>query len=159
MKLTYPSPRNPGPPHVSLDVPDTWDVVNVPDAALAAREGGDEPRFATNVAVEIRRYDGGFTLDEATAALNAAIDGLTEVRDVGRINVSQSGLPAYVREFAHRDPMAGTLIQNSRVVVIDEGVFVTVVQVIGASAGDSPDSVRIMRDVADSVSISPGHTS
>ena len=66
--LTHPSEQFPGPPTVSLDVPDGWVPVHRPGLLLAVklpREGA----FAPNVVVNIEAYAPGLGIDAPMARI------------------------------------------------------------------------------------------
>jgi len=154
MIITYPSEVVPGPPTVTLDKPEGWEVVETPAAQIAVRKLVEPAKFAANVIVEITTYGLEYDLEVATAALDAAIDELDQVEDIGRTTVNQGGLPAYVREFAHVDERAGGLVQNTRVIVAKSGTIVTVVQVTGSASANSLEAdLQQVRDIADSVTV------
>lgn len=51
--LTYPSKVNPGPPTLTLDVPDGWEQLALPQTLLATREPATDGAFATNIVARL----------------------------------------------------------------------------------------------------------
>ncbi|EWT06413.1 hypothetical protein N864_21630 [Intrasporangium chromatireducens Q5-1] len=66
--LTHPSVQFPGPPTVSLDVPDGWVPVHRPGLLLAAKLPREQA-FAPNVVVNVEAYAPGLGVDAPMARM------------------------------------------------------------------------------------------
>jgi hypothetical protein len=75
--LKYPSEQFPGPPSVTVEIPDGWSPVRVPGTLLAARRNDTGGRFAPNVVVGGFTRSGDFTIGRALAELKSYVEDRT----------------------------------------------------------------------------------
>ncbi len=151
----YPGAVFVGPPSIALETPDGWTPLINPDAAIAViRVPVEGEPFTPNVVVQHLRFPGGYSLDQAIVAVDSALDSLDEVQDGGRDAGEQFGVPTYIREVGFRHPDVGTLIQHVRVLAVQNGPYVDVVQVTGTVAGNVVlEDLPLVRSIADSVDV------
>ena len=71
--IEYPSADFPGPPRITVDVPDDWETLTVPGVQVAVAQPRVEGTFRANVVVTVQRFGPEFTLEEARAVPGATI--------------------------------------------------------------------------------------
>lgn len=152
----YPGKVFVGPPSVVLETPDGWGPLLDASAVIAViRERVEGENFTPNVIVQHLRFAAGYTLGNAITAVDEALDALDDLQDGGRDAGEQFGVATYIREVGFRHPVAGTLIQHVRILTIENGPYVDVVQVTGTAAGSSAvEDLAQVRTIADSVAVS-----
>lgn len=154
MHFHYPSRAFPSPVSVRVDLDDAWEPLPDP-AFLVAGRRSYEDGLASSLTVQSTRYPSPFTVEDATAALNQAIDDVGESTEIARAQGVQSGFPVYVREFAYEPEPGRGILQNARIIVVEEGAFVSVVQVMVGVTSDDPVRIAEARAIADSVEVGP----
>jgi hypothetical protein len=93
--LSYPSERFPGPPSVSLEVPEGWEPVAVPSVVLAARATGEHD-FAPNVIVRVGTRPGMDQPTDALMELTGSMQGRQDAQ-VGTMRDVEIGGLRFVR--------------------------------------------------------------
>ena len=153
--IEHPGPLFTSAPKIKLEIPDDWDVIPEPRAAIVVRRRTSDPTaFAANIVVQQLRFAPGHTLQDAASLVDKALDALVEHEDGIRDFGEQFGVPVYVREVSFRHPQAGTLLQHVRVFAVTNGPYVDVVEVTGTASGsDIVEDLPTVRTIADSVSV------
>ena len=152
----YPGSVFVGPPSVEVKVPDSWVPVFDPATVFIARNAtAEDGKFASNVTIQHVRFGAGYTLAQATAVVDHALEALPDFQDGGRDSGEQFGVPTYIREGAFVHAEAGTLVQHVRIFLIENGPFVDVIQTTGTVSGlSATQELPAVREVADSVRVS-----
>src|SRR5690625_5792251 len=68
-RISYPSAEFPGPPRITVEIPDAWQTLTVPGVQLAVAQPRVEGSFRANVVVTVQRFAADFTLEAARAGL------------------------------------------------------------------------------------------
>ena len=152
-RIGFPSTRYPGPPAVSLELSPSWEGGITADTLLSARRVAGPGEFIANVTVRWQRVGAELGLPQAAKLVDAGVEGLTEVQDIGRWMVTSGDLRGYAREFSFRDPRAGVLAQAWRVFVLERGEVADLVEVVGTVGAGQTDEFVQVREILDSVRI------
>lgn len=152
--LSFPGPEFPAPPSVSLDLPEGWEPLLLPEALVAAAAPLVEGAYRPNVCVTVERVPGGRTLDEAAAQVAARLEAADEYDELGRERTTASGVEAFRIEGGFRTDYAGVLFQAARVVVLPRGAFTDVVHAVATCHGTQAlDLVPVLRGVLDGLTL------
>lgn len=137
MTTTIGSPTElfPGPPTVSLDVPDDWVATPAPDAVLAARRPGEAGEFMSNVVVRVDHREDGFVVDRAVEEIRRNAASRPSGESAGVFRGEIDGVPFDGVDISWVDERAGTILQVhlfSAVPPVVEGGATYLVQMIGS---------------------------
>src|SRR5699024_6788498 len=81
--IEYPSADCPGPPRITVQIPDDWETLTVPGVQVAAAQPRVEGTFRANVVVTVQRFGPEFTLEAARAGLDQRKAALPELEELG----------------------------------------------------------------------------
>lgn len=144
-QLTYPSETFPGPPSVTLDVPDTWAPVRVGGALMSCRRIESDRGFAPNVVVRGFQRDSDFTLRDALAELRTFVEGQPDGVVDTPFDLDLDGQPLLGVNVSWTDPAIGVVVQIHLFHSSRRGRVVDLVQATGSVGGD--DAQRSYGDV------------
>ncbi len=155
--LTYPSAQIPGPPHISMDVPDDWEVLTIPGVQIAIAEPVVDGQFRLNVVVTVQRFAAGFTLEQAEQGLEKRKKSLPELEDLGTGELESQGRTWVASEYGYTQPGRPTVVQAARYCLVERGDVVDVVEVIGSCGAESADDdIELLRTIQDSLRVTEG---
>lgn len=155
-RIGFPSARYPGAPEVSLSLPASWEGAFTAGTLLSARRITGPGEFIANVAVRWQRVGAELDLPHAAKLVDAGVEDLADVQDIGRWLVTSGELRGYAREFSFRDPQAGVVAQAWRVFVVGRGEVADLVEVVGTVGVAQTEVFAQVRQILDSVSITAG---
>ena len=152
--LTYPSAQFPGPPSVSVDIPQSWAPVRVPGTLLAARRASAGGVFAPNVVVRGFTRSGRFTIGRALAELQ----GFVEQRPGGRMDrpfeIDIEQVPFVGVTVSWSDERVGDLVQAHLFAGARRGQVVDLIQLTGSVAGpDAETEYPVVQDLMQTVRV------
>lgn len=152
--VTYPSAELPGPPRISLSLPDGWEILTVPGVQIAAAEPARDAGFRTNLVVSVQRAAAGTELSSVAADLARRTAELPAHEDLGTGELEIAGRSWLASEYGYTQAGADTVVQASRYCVLDRGSATDVVEVVGSCGADRADTqIEIIRGMQDSVRI------
>lgn len=151
--ISYPSVDFPGPPRLSLDVPDDWETLTVPGVQVAVAQPRVEGRFRANVVVTVQRFGPEFSLEAARAGLEQRKAGLPELEELGTGEITIDEIAWIASEYGYTQPGRPTVVQAARYAVIDRaGVATDVVEIVGSCGAEhAEDEIELFRSIQDSV--------
>lgn len=152
--LTSPSEAFPAPPALALQYPDGWYPLPEAGLALAVAKTVPEGQFRPNVVVAVTRLRSGATLDQAVVAATAKLAGLDGYTEVGREHTTVSGLPGFRIEVTFADGRGATMAQALRLVLVDRGPVVDLVEMTGSCLAPQVESTwQEIRDIQSSLRV------
>ncbi|MCT1655289.1 hypothetical protein M3C58_11400 [Brachybacterium muris] len=153
--ISYPSVDFPGPPRLSLDVPDDWETLTVPGVQVAVAQPRVEGRFRANVVVTVQRFGPEFSLEAARAGLEQRKAGLPELEELGTGEITIDEIAWIASEYGYTQPGRPTVVQAARYAVIDRaGVATDVVEIVGSCGAEhAEDEIELVRSIQDSVHV------
>ncbi|WP_106507194.1 hypothetical protein [Brachybacterium timonense] len=153
--ISYPSEVFPGPPTVSLSVPDDWETLTVPGVQLAVAQPRVEGRFRANVVVTVQRFGPEFTLEAAKNGLEQRKASLPELEELGTGEIDIEGTTWVASEYGYTQPGRPTVVQAARYAVISrEDVAVDVIEIVGSCGAEgAEEEIEVVRGIQDSVAI------
>lgn len=140
-RLAFPSALFPAPPRLTLDIPDTWEGLNVPEITIAAREKDITDRFVPNVVVRVDRRAPDFDVQRA----------LADIADYARRQPEGAVTDPFEAYFGGRDfigvnvswidPTAGTVVQAQlfTLVTVPDSQVAWLIQVTGSVGGSQAE--------------------
>ncbi len=153
--IEFPSADFPGPPRISLQVPDDWETLTVPGVQVAVAQPRVEGQFRANVVVTVQRFGPEFTLEAARAGLERRKAALPELEELGTGELEVEGNTWIASEYGYTQPGRPTVVQAARYAVIDRGgVAKDVLEIVGSCGAESADEeIETVRSIQDSVSL------
>lgn len=153
--ISYPSADFPGPPRISVEVPDDWETLTVPGVQLAVAQPRIEGQFRANVVVTVQRFGPDFTLEAAKAGLEQRKAALPELEELGTGDIDVEGTTWIASEYGYTQPGRPTVVQAARYTVLDRGgVAMDVLELVGSCGAESAeDEIEVVRAIQDSVSV------
>lgn len=139
-ELTYPSEVFPGPPGVTIDVPDTWAPVRVGGTLLSCRRVESEQDFAPNVVVRGFQRTSDFTMRHALEELRSFVADQAEGHVDEPFELELAGVPFLGVNVSWKDPEIGTVVQIHLFAGSRRGRIVDLVQATGSVGGDDAQS-------------------
>lgn len=136
--LKYPSEQFPGPPSVTVDIPDEWAPVRVPGTLLAARRSASTGKFAPNIVVRGFTRSGEFTIGRALAELKGFVDDQPEGELDAPFEVQIDSVPFVGVNASWTDGKVGDVVQAHLFAGARRGQVIDLIQVTGSVAG--PDA-------------------
>lgn len=133
-QLESPSPTFPGPPRVSLDVPEDWSPVPMAGTLLAAR-GPLTDGLASNVVIRHHTRPLGYSVPTALGDLRAFADQQPEGEMDEPFTLDLGGTPVVGVNVSWTDPKAGDVVQVHLFAGTRLEGLVHVVQVTGSVGG------------------------
>jgi hypothetical protein len=133
--LTYPSAQFPGPPSVSVDIPEGWAPVRVPGTLLAARRADTSGRFAPNLVVRGFTRSGDFTIGRALAELRAYVDDRSDGQMDAPFALEIEQVPFVGVNVSWTDERVGDVVQAHLFAGARRGQVVDLIQVTGSVGG------------------------
>ncbi|HEX7349947.1 hypothetical protein [Brachybacterium sp.] len=154
--VEYPSADFPGPPRISLEVPDDWETLTVPGVQLAVAQPRVDGQFRANVVVTVQRFGPEFTLQAAKAGLEQRKAALPELEELGTGEIEVEGTTWIASEYGYTQPGRPTVVQAARYAVVDrDGVAKDVLEIVGSCGAESADDeIETVRTIQDSLSLS-----
>jgi len=154
-RIQYPSADFPGPPQISIEVPDDWETLTVPGVQVAVAEPRVEGQFRANVVVTVQRFGADFTLEAARAGLDQRKAALPELEELGTGEIEVEGTTWIASEYGYTQPGRPTVVQAARYAVMDRGGVATdVLEVVGSCGAETADDqIETVRTIQDSVSV------
>ncbi|MCE1179083.1 MAG: hypothetical protein LWW86_08670 [Micrococcales bacterium] len=132
--LTYPSEQFPGPPSVSVDIPESWTPLRVPGTLMAARETSSASALAPNIIVRGSTRPGYFSIEHALDELRETVEGQGGEMDPP-FEITLDGMP-YVGVNVHwDDSRMGQVVQAHLFCGSRRGNVVDLVQITGSVSG------------------------
>lgn len=154
-QLSYPSETFPGPPGVSLDIPEAWAPVRVGGTLMACRKIESDHGFAPNVVIRGFQRTADFTIRAALAELRAFVDGRTEGRVDEPFDLELDGVPFLGVNVSWQDEEIGTVVQIHLFAGSRRGRVVDIIQATGSVGGsDMESSYREVQKILQSVRVS-----
>jgi hypothetical protein len=138
--LTYPSEQFPGPPSVSVDIPEEWSAVRVPGTLLAARRSSARGVFAPNIVVRGFTRSGGFTVGRALAELKAFVDQRPGGEMENPFEVEIEHVPFVGVNVSWSDERVGDVVQAHLFAGSRRGQVVDLIQLTGSVGGPDADA-------------------
>lgn len=153
--ITYPSADFPGPPRISIDVPDDWETLTVPGVQLAVAQPRVDGLFRANIVVTVQRFGPDFTLEAAKAGLEQRKAGLPELEELGTGEIEVEGTTWIASEYGYTQEGRPTVVQAARYAVIDRGgVAKDVLEIVGSCGAESAEEeIETVRAIQDSVAL------
>jgi len=153
--VEYPSAQFPGPPRITIEVPDDWETLTVPGVQVAVAEPRVEGQFRANVVVTVQRFGADFTLEAARAGLDQRKAALPELEELGTGEIEVEGTTWIASEYGYTQPGRPTVVQAARYAVMDRGGVATdVLEVVGSCGAETADDqIETVRTIQDSVSV------
>lgn len=151
--IEFPSAEFPGPPRISLQVPDEWETLTVPGVQVAVAQPRVEGQFRANVVVTVQRFGPDFTLEAARAGLEQRKAALPELEELGTGEIEVEGNTWIASEYGYTQPGRPTVVQAARYAVIDRGgIAKDVLEIVGSCGAESADEeIETVRTIQDSV--------
>jgi hypothetical protein len=138
--LTYPSAQFPGPPSISVDIPEGWAPVRVPGTLLAARRADTSGRFAPNVVVRGFTRSGDFTIGRALGELKAYVDERSDGQMDAPFALEIEQVPFVGVNVSWTDERVGDVVQAHLFAGARRGQVVDLIQVTGSVGGEQVGS-------------------
>ena len=153
--ISFPSADFPGPPQISLEVPDEWETLTVPGVQLAVAQPRVEGRFRANVVVTVQRFGPEFSLDAAKAGLEQRKAALPELEEIGTGEITVGETTWIASEYGYTQPGRPTVVQAARYAVVDRaGVATDVVEIVGSCGAESAEEeIELVRSIQDSAEL------
>lgn len=154
-RIEYPSADFPGPPQISIEVPEDWETLTVPGVQVAVAQPRVEGRFRANVVVTVQRFGSDFTLEAAQAGLEQRKAALPELEELGTGEIEVEGMTWIASEYGYTQPGRPTVVQAARYAVIDRGGVATdVLEIVGSCGAESADDeIETVRSIQDSLRV------
>jgi len=154
--ISYPSAEFPGPPRITVEIPDAWQTLTVPGVQLAVAQPRVEGSFRANVVVTVQRFGAEFTLEAAQAGLEQRKAALPELEELGTGEIDVEGTTWIASEYGYTQPGRPTVVQAARYAVFARGEVATdVVEIVGSCGAESAEEeIELVRSIQDSVSVS-----
>lgn len=139
--LRSPSDAFPAAPVLSMPCPDGWVALAGVGLPLAAAKEVPAGRFRPNVLVTVQRQGAGHSDSAARAEVETRLKALPRFSETLREDACEVlGSTGLRIEGYFADGKGGTLVQALRMVVLQNGPVVDVVQITGTCAGDQVDA-------------------
>jgi len=151
--ISYPSQDFPGPPRITVEVPDDWETLTVPGVQLAVAQPRVDGQFRANVVVTVQRFGPEFTRDAARAGLEQRKAALPGLEEIGTGEVEVDGITWIASEYGYTQEDRPTVVQAARYAVVDRGgVAKDVVELVGSCGAEmADDEIETVRSIQDSV--------
>src|SRR5699024_8863841 len=153
--ISYPSAEFPGPPRITVEIPDAWQTLTVPGVQLAVAQPRVEGRFRANVVVTVQRFAADFTLEAARAGLEQRKAALPELEELGTGESDGAGTAWGAREGGAAQPARPAAVQAARSAICARGeVARDGVEIVGSCGAESAEEeIELVRSIQDSVSV------
>lgn len=154
--ITYPSPVVPGPPPLSIEMPDTWEQVWVPETLFAIREPErSDGSFLTNIVA--RHYHRGADFGPERAVEDLRVDAEAKGGELGQTFETEiDGTTFFGAATSIVDEQAGTIVQVHLFAASPQGAVLAVLQITGSCAGARAGTeVELIRSVMKTLRINP----
>ena len=154
-RIQYPSADFPGPPQISIEVPDDWETLTVPGVQVAVAQPRVEGSFRANVVVTVQRFGSDFTLDAAREGLVQRKAALPELEELGTGEIEIEGMTWIASEYGYTQPGRPTVVQAARYAVVDRGgAAKDVLEIVGSCGAESADDeIETVRTIQDSLRV------
>ena len=154
--VTYPSPVVPGPPPLTIEMPDTWEQVWAPETLFAIREPErTDGAFLTNIVARHYHRGGDFGPEQAVADLKA--DAEAKGGELGQTFETEiDGTTFFGAATSIVDENAGTIVQVHLFAAQPQGSVLAVIQLTGSCAGARAGTeVDLIRSIMKTLRINP----
>lgn len=153
--IAYPSADFPGPPQITVSIPEDWETLTVPGVQLAAAQPRIDGRFRANIVVTVQRFGPDITFEAARAGLEQRKSALPELEELGTGEIDVDGTTWIASEYGYTQPGHATVVQAARYTVLDRGgVAKDIVEIVGSCAAESADDeIEMVRTIQDSLVI------
>lgn len=135
-QLTYPSATFPGPPGVTIDVPDTWAPVRVGGTLMSCRRITSDHGFAPNVVIRGFQRTADFTMRHALEELRGFVGDQQAGSVDDPFELELGGVPFLGVNVSWTDPEIGTVVQIHLFAGSRRGRIIDLVQATGSVGGD-----------------------
>lgn len=139
-ELTYPSEVFPGPPGVTVDVPDAWAPVRVGGTLLSCRRVESDQGFAPNVVIRGFQRTADFTMRNALEELRGFVADQEEGHVDEPFELELGDVPFLGVNVSWKDPEIGTIVQIHLFAGSRRGRIVDLVQATGSVGGGDAQS-------------------
>ncbi len=151
--LTYPSDEFPAPVGLRMALLDQWEPLVAVGVHLGAVRQMPTGEFTPNVIVEVTRFGGAYTLQQAVGLAQRNASAAKRYKYTRRESETVVGVDGFILNGEFPQPRGGALLQTVRLAVVDRGSVVDLVQITGTCAQAQQDLVwQELQQVADSVS-------
>lgn len=133
--LSYPSDTFPGPPGVTVDVPDSWAPVRVGGTLMSCRRIESDDGFAPNVVVRGFQRTSDFTMSHALDELRGFVADRAEGHVDEPFELDLGGVPSLGVNVAWTDAEIGTVVQIHLFAGSRRGRVLDLVQATGSVGG------------------------
>ncbi len=133
--LKYPSEQFPGPPSITVDIPDGWSPVRVPGTLLAARRAQKGDTFAPNLVIRGSTRSAEFTIGRALAELEAFVRERPDGEMDEPFEVEIAEVPFVGVNVSWTDETVGDVVQAHLFAGARRGQVVDLIQVTGSVGG------------------------
>ncbi|GAA1287866.1 MULTISPECIES: hypothetical protein [Brachybacterium] len=153
--IAYPSADFPGPPTITVGIPDDWETLTVPGVHLAAAQPHVDGQFRANIVVTVQRFGPDFTDQDARAGLEQRKSSLPGLEELGTGTVDVDGTSWTTSEYSYTQPGHTTVVQSARYTLVDRGgVAKDIVEIVGSCGAESAgDEAEIVRSIQDTVTV------
>ena len=139
-ELRYPSEVFPGPPGVTIEVPESWGPVRVGGTLLACRRIQSDHGFAPNVVIRGFQRTGDFTMRHALGELRAFVSGQESGHVDEPFELQLGEVPFVGVNVSWKDPEIATIVQIHLFAGSRRGRIVDLVQATGSVGGGDAQS-------------------
>lgn len=140
--IAFPSELFPAYPALTLELPEGWAPIAVPQTVLAAGAPVEPDAFRANVCVSVQRTPGARTLEEAIAAVVGPLSQAPGYVEHARRNEPVLDLPGFALEAVFDSAEAGRLVQVLRIAVVPHAYFADTVIAVGSV--DEPSAEALL---------------
>ena len=153
-QLSYPSETFPGPPSVTVDVPESWAPVRVGGALLSCRRVESDHGFAPNVVIRGFQRTSDFTMRDALAELREFVAG----QEAGHVDepfeLDLGDVPFLGVNVSWTDEQIGTVVQIHLFAGSRRGRIIDLLQVTGSVGGsDAQNSYAEVQQILQTVRV------
>lgn len=156
--LTSPSEFFPGPPAVTLELPEGWEPTQAAGTLLAARRPTDTG-FMTNIVVRVEHREDGFEVGRAVAEIQGSASGRPQGVTSPPFQGEISGLTFVGLDLSWVDPDYGTILQVHLFHALQPsapGGSVQLVQLIGSCGGnEATTEYDVLKSVLSGTTVTP----
>lgn len=154
-QLQYPSDIFPGPPGVTVDVPETWAPVRVGGTLLACRRIESDHGFAPNVVVRGFQRTSDFTMRHALEELKGFLADQPRGNVDRPFELELESVPFLGVNVSWQDPEIGTVVQIHLFAGSRRGRVVDLVQATGSVGGaDAQSSYAEVQQILQTIRMS-----
>lgn len=139
-ELRYPSEVFPGPPGVTIEVPETWAPVRVGGTLLACRRIQSDHGFAPNVVIRGFQRTADFTMRHALEELRGFVATQADGHVDEPFELELGDIPFVGVNVSWKDPEIATIVQIHLFAGSRRGRIVDLIQATGSVGGGDAQS-------------------